>query len=76
MNNDFNNKRKMYGILAILSAILFISPVDLMTGMQVDDIGYLLTTIITTILNYKMAQPPKNYQEVDNNQHLPLYELI
>ncbi|MBQ0135660.1 MAG: hypothetical protein KBS43_02880 [Oscillospiraceae bacterium] len=66
MNNDYNNKRKMYGILAILSAILFVSPVDLMTGLQVDDIGYLLTTIITTILNFKMAQPPKNYQEVDN----------
>lgn len=56
----------MYGILAVLSTILFISPVDLMTGLQVDDIGYLLTTIITTILNFKMAQPPKNYQEVDN----------
>ena len=66
MNNEYNNKRKMYGILAVLSAILFISPVDLMTGLQVDDIGYLLTTIITTILNFKMAQPPKNYQEVDN----------
>ncbi|MCQ2461761.1 MAG: hypothetical protein MJ115_06450 [Clostridia bacterium] len=66
MNNDYNNKRRMYGILAVLSAILFISPVDLMTGLQVDDIGYLLTTIITTILNFKMAQPPKNYQEVDN----------
>lgn len=66
MNNDYNNKRRMYGILAVLSTILFISPVDLMTGLQVDDIGYLLTTIITTILNFKMAQPPKNYQEVDN----------
>ena len=64
MNNDYKTKRTMYGILTLLSAILFISPVDLMSGMQIDDIAYILTGIISTILQFKAMKP--DYKEADN----------
>ncbi|MBQ1451314.1 MAG: hypothetical protein II473_02975 [Clostridia bacterium] len=66
MNNDFKTKKNLFGILAIISALLFVSPVDLMTGLQVDDIGYFLTTIVTTVLNLKAAQDMKNVQKTAN----------
>ena len=55
MNNDYKTKKNLFGILALISAALFISPVDLMTGIQVDDLGYFITTIVTTILNIKVG---------------------
>lgn len=61
--NDFKTKKNLFGILAVVSALLFVSPVDLMTGLQVDDIGYFLTTIVTTVLNLKAAQDMKNVQK-------------
>ena len=64
MNNDYKTKRTMYGILTLLSAILFISPVDLMSGMQIDDIAYILTGIISAILQFKAMKP--DYKEADN----------
>lgn len=69
MNNDYKTKKNLFGILAVVSALLFVSPVDLMTGLQVDDIGYFITTIVTTILNIKAmqankAQQSQNYTEV------------
>ena len=66
MNNDFKTKKNLVGLLAIISALLFVSPVDLMTGLQVDDIGYFLTTIVTTVLNLKAAQDMKNVQKTAN----------
>ncbi len=66
MNNDFKTKKNLFGILAVISALLFVSPVDLMTGLQVDDIGYFLTTIVTTVLNLKAAQDMKNVQKTAN----------
>ena len=63
MNNDFKTKKNLFGILAVISALLFVSPVDIMTGLQVDDIGYFLTTIVTTVLNLKAAQDMKNVQK-------------
>ncbi|MCQ2489123.1 MAG: hypothetical protein MJ111_00990 [Clostridia bacterium] len=62
MNNDYKTKKNLFGILALISAALFISPVDLMTGIQVDDIGYFITTIVTTILNIKAMQANKVQQ--------------
>ena len=62
MNNDYKTKKNLFGILALISAALFISPVDLMTGLQVDDIGYFITTIVTTILNIKAMQANKVQQ--------------
>ncbi len=62
MNNDYKTKKNLFGILAVVSALLFISPVDLMTGLQVDDIGYFITTIVTTILNIKAMQANKVQQ--------------
>ena len=61
--NDFKTKKNLFGILAVISALLFISPVDLMSGLQVDDIGYFVTTIVTTVLNIKAAQDMKNVQK-------------
>ena len=66
MNNDFKTKKNLFGILAVISALLFVSPVDIMTGLQVDDIGYFLTTIVTTVLNLKAAQDMKNVQKTAN----------
>ncbi|MCR4747712.1 MAG: hypothetical protein K5836_04500 [Clostridiales bacterium] len=66
MNNDFKTKKNLFGVLAVISALLFVSPVDLMTGLQVDDIGYFLTTIVTTVLNLKAAQDMKNVQKTAN----------
>jgi len=66
MNNDFRTKKNLFGVLAVISALLFVSPVDLMTGLQVDDIGYFLTTIVTTVLNLKAAQDMKNVQKTAN----------
>lgn len=63
MNNDYKTKKNLFGILALISAALFISPVDLMTGIQVDDIGYFITTIVTTILNIKAMQANKPQQK-------------
>ena len=62
MNNDYKTKKNLFGVLAIISALLFVSPVDLMTGLQVDDIGYFITTIVTTILNIKAMQANKAQQ--------------
>lgn len=62
MNNDYKTKKNLFGILALISAALFISPVDLMTGIQVDDLGYFITTIVTTILNIKAMQANKVQQ--------------
>ncbi|MDO5448114.1 MAG: hypothetical protein Q4F70_00715 [Clostridia bacterium] len=59
MNNDYKTKKNLFGVLAIISAALFISPVDLLTGLQVDDIGYFITTIVTTVLNIKAMQANK-----------------
>lgn len=69
MNNDYKTKKNLFGILAVVSALLFVSPVDLMTGLQVDDIGYFITTIVTTVLNIKAMQAnkvqnTKDYTEV------------
>lgn len=69
MNNDYKTKKNLFGILAVVSALLFVSPVDLMTGLQVDDIGYFITTIVTTVLNIKAMQAnkvqnAKDYTEV------------
>lgn len=66
MNNDFKTKKNLFGIIAVVSALLFVSPVDLITGLQVDDIGYFLTTVVTTVLNLKAAQDMKNVQKQTN----------
>ena len=66
MNSDYKTNKNLFGIIAIISAVLFVSPVDLLTGLQIDDVGYFLTTVVTTILNIKAAQDMKNAQKVTN----------
>ncbi|MBR6511900.1 MAG: hypothetical protein IKT24_00285 [Clostridia bacterium] len=63
MNSDYKTNKNLFGIIAIISAVLFVSPVDLLTGLQIDDVGYFLTTVVTTILNIKAAQEMKSVQK-------------
>ena len=55
MNKNEGIKRTVYGVLALVCAGLFVSPVDIMTGVQIDDIGYALAGIVTMYLRYKSA---------------------
>jgi len=65
MNKNEGIKRSVYGILSLVSLALLISPVDLLTGVQVDDIGYALTTLIAAYLNYRASIEDKTkYTEV------------
>ncbi|MDD6807539.1 MAG: hypothetical protein PUD72_03700 [Oscillospiraceae bacterium] len=59
MNKNEGIKRTVYGILTVVCAALFVSPVDILTGVQVDDIGYALGAIITLYMNYKASLPVK-----------------
>ena len=63
MNSDYKTNKNLFGIIAIISAVLFLSQVDLLTGLQIDDVGYFLTTVVTTILNIKAAQEMKSVQK-------------
>lgn len=55
MNKNEGIKRTVYGVLALVCAGLFVSPVDIMTGVQIDDIGYALAGIVTMYLRYRAA---------------------
>lgn len=40
-----NSKKRIYTLIAVISLILLISPVDILPGMHVDDVGYLIAGI-------------------------------
>ncbi len=52
-NRNFLSRRVAYAVTTAISLFLLISPVDFLSGIAIDDVAYLATTIASVFMNSK-----------------------
>lgn len=52
-NRNFLVRRIAYAATTAISLFLLISPIDFLSGIAIDDVAYLATTIASVIMNSK-----------------------
>lgn len=52
-NKNFLSRHVAYAATTAISLFLLISPVDFLSGIAIDDVAYLATTIASVLMNSK-----------------------